>query len=476
MQDKPTNLDASADLLGGVWHEDGVQPFPGWERLICRRYVWRTPSGFEIRFLVPTEPGPRRFFAEPLLDAWQRREAPADFVDQVCVKGLPVLADVNLYESEQVAAGAPPLGPRPGVDELSFYLEVFKLRRTGREAVNRRLSKRDLLTKPHEPRACLIPGAPKQAAHQRSAANIVRFFGTEYLKAARNDSTPRASFSTADLLGPLVGFAGQAFIDGVDQRSWSSAAYKNTWQAVASTVVAGLDLFNDQECALEQDSEFREFVARLHQGWQEKGAAGFGKWAEGERTRKWHRLLAGYHAVARRTRCKLPPSAADADELKERATKYFRTLLWISHVQMGLAFGAVMTATWTTFCDSKLIAPTDDERRTFRLLNAPQRSLAGLPLAFVPLEPLTWIMPFLVDRLNGDGGELLERVMSDVLGCYSATLVEVRQRDADEKRSKVTGDLSAWRRPSREIGRVDRNEETGRTEVDRVVFDPEPMD
>ncbi|MBA4192397.1 MAG: hypothetical protein C0467_30890 [Planctomycetaceae bacterium] len=476
MRDKPMNQDASADLLTGVWHEGGLQPFPGWERLICRRYVWRTPNGFEIPFLVPTEPGPRRFFAEPLLNAWHRRQAPADFVDRVCRKGLPVLAGINRYESEQDAVGAPPLGMRPSVDDLLFYFEVFKLRRTGNEAVNRRLSKRDLLTKSHEVRACLIPGAPKQTAHQRSAADIVRFFGIEYLNAVKADSKPRESVSTTDLLGSLVGFAGQAFIDGVDQRSWTSVAYKTTWQSVASTVVAGLDLFNDQECALEQESEFREFVGRLHHGWLEKGEEGFAKWAARERQRKWHRLLAGYHEVARRTRCKRVPSPAVADELKERATRYFRILLWVSHVQMGLAFGAVMTAAWTTFCDSKLIAPTHAERRIYRLLNAPQRFLAGLPLAFVPLEPLTWIIPFLLDRLNGDGEELLERSMSDILGLYSATIAEVRQRDADGKRSKATGDLPAWGLPSRGPGQVDRNEESGRAEVDRVVFDPEPMD
>jgi hypothetical protein len=426
---------------GGTWEKTGQRPFPDSEKdLRADQYVWRATDGFEISFLVPEEPGPRRFFCEPVLDAWLlERTGPEAFANEICKRGIPLLADIKQVERMLVPTTDEDRSEVLTKEELEFCLAIFRRRSSGTEALTRRLTGRDLFNRSRggKPPTCIIL-PPSALKGDKSAANVVKALEDECFRGVSPD--PRSGRTEASRLvyRPDFGPFAALFIDGADRdQPWKKEDWERACRAVSSIVVSGLNIVEDRQFAEANADECAAFRARIREAWRSKSAMGFDRWLKGERQRKWHRLVPQYRTFVDRCRddVKTSPDTLElSDELRDRASRYYRLLLWEAYGLMAQAFGVVMTIAWIDLVNSELIKPTAEESRIFRQLNLPQPYLACLPLALLPLEPLTWIMRQIVKRMHAGVSNDYDKATYRLLATYSIAVAECRRLDKERKK------------------------------------------
>jgi hypothetical protein len=219
----------------------------------------------------------------------------------------------------------------------------------------------------------------------------------------------------------------QILVEGVFRKGEGAKTptIKQIAQRIAPALIDGIDVDGDSRFIGDHPTEFRHFLRRLvgkHHDKQDK----FPAWLQQEREKGFVRLLPGFKRL-------LPE---DREAARDKATRFYRRLLWTAYEAMSRSFGLTALHLWMSFCQSDVIRPSTDEQRAFRFYHAPLVMAAGMPLWFFGPNVLRWIMEGFIDRVWGwkEGQDF--DLLTDLFALYGQSAYERRQVDATKKRMK----------------------------------------
>ena len=323
--------------------------FLGDPNVPCRVYEWSVPNSkkfgsFKIKFVSPEEDGPRRFFAERVLRAWDKPKQNSVFLENACRCGNKILAALD-----QVASGQQ--------ESFPVLLAMFRNRNEGHESVTRSFS--SLLdfsggaSSDSRPEL-VVPGFNSESAkwhgtHRATVYNLTKDWLKQFggspesvnanavIETLQDHSVGDWADRMGDDLQPklfrLDELVGRSqfdlfFTDGVWRFSdfdWDLAI-----ERVRKALIYGPCTAADSRAAFD-DPEFRFFASRISEKAKTRSVADFSKWLRNHRQQGFVKLL---------------PSGQRLDGEKkvarERARRMFCALLWQSYQEMARCYGALM--------------------------------------------------------------------------------------------------------------------------------------
>ena len=433
----------------------GEAPFPGAANIRCSRFEWRstTPDKhghFKIPFLSPdNEPGPRRYWIEPLLKKWTLGTA-TRFLESACAYGANIVAELDNHTAEER-------------DAYRMANLVFRNRGAGDVEIDRIFMQAEDFVDFSDPEqlTLITPGINAEDLDNTGHTQTLRARARQLLdRGFRNldpplvggplnfrgvvDAYERLARQSAETIGSVNAPSPAPGINDTDslfiQRLCGNADFREIENQVAGALVYGPALLADDQRKTEEDPDaWRFFVSQVARQATARDTSGprFDAWLRRVREGGYRQLIRGGHHLRGRNR-----KAAVV-----LAQSFFRRLLWLSYRMMAHCYGALIFLVTIAFDDQSDHRPSTLERLLFRLHHQQVDFLAGLPLDFLERAPLRWIIGIL-DHLEGmlrhpDFGDLssrgefrpeMYREVSQMLGVFA---VLVRNRREADRRAKA---------------------------------------
>ncbi|MEQ8785549.1 MAG: hypothetical protein RIC55_04590 [Pirellulaceae bacterium] len=214
------------------------------------------------------------------------------------------------------------------------------------------------------------------------------------------------------------------FTDGVQRHS--EFDLQTAMASIRSASMFGPCSTDDFRAAI-KDPAFRHCTSRIAKAAKDRKPGEFKTWLRNIREHGYLKLLPGGYKLA----------GYDKDQASERAHRIFCALLWIAYQELARCYGALMFVAWTHFSIDLDLSPIEDA--LFRQINFPQLYLAGLPLAFLSVNHLRWILePLLHNWRNDEFEPEAYDGLTKMLGMYAAITAE--RRKADRSAVRVESD------------------------------------